>query len=121
MELNDEILGEELLFRGIIESNWDFEHNRPSSAIFKDSKGVSVDRSANREEEVCVKFLNSKRKFFTTCSIKTKIVRDNNAVALYKKIPDNIYHSEIHDSAEKVQLTASKAKKLRDGLFKTSY
>jgi|SRR5690606_34621294 len=114
----DEIISDdELLFRGIIESNWDFENDRPSSAIFKDSKGVSVDRSAGRNEEDCVAFLREKRDFFKVCSIEVKRVRENSAFVLYKYLLDNIYHSEIHDSIEKIQIKGSKAKKLRDNLF----
>ena len=30
---------DEYLYRGILEVFWDFENDRPTSAIFKDSKG----------------------------------------------------------------------------------
>lgn len=117
--MNDVISDDELLFRGVIEKFWDYEKNRPSSAIFKDSKGVSVDRSYDRTEAECLHFLKNKRDFFKVCSIKTADVRKNQAVALYKKLPDNIYHSEIHDSLEKIEIRGSKAKKLRDCIFQS--
>jgi hypothetical protein len=48
--LSPEFSDAENLFREVIENNWDYEENRPSSAIFKDSKGVSVDRDGGRTE-----------------------------------------------------------------------
>lgn len=39
---------DEFLYRGIVELNWNYEKNEPSSATFKDSKGVSVDRDYHR-------------------------------------------------------------------------
>ncbi len=51
------IADDEYLYRGIIQLNWDYENNRPSSATFKDSKGVSVDRDSYRHEKECIDFL----------------------------------------------------------------
>lgn len=116
--MNEEILDEEFLYRGIIENLWDYENNRPTSAIFKDSKGVSVDRSCTRNEKECIDFLRSKKSFFKVCNIKVIDVKEADAVVLYKKIPDNIYHCEIHNSVDQVQIKGSKAKKLRDKIFK---
>lgn len=108
------ISNEEYLYRGISELNWDYENNRPSSAIYKDSKGVSVDRDGKRSELNIVAFLRSTKDFFAICKIKTEDVRLHNATVLYRPIEQNIYHAEIHDSSEKIQLRGSKPKKLRD-------
>lgn len=112
-QINPIIDNNEFLYRGIIEHFWDFENNRPSSAIFKDSKGVSVDRDIARNENDCVEFLQSKKDFFAICKIQTKKVRELDAIAKYLPVEGNIYHSEIHDSESRVQMRGSKPKKLR--------
>jgi len=105
---------EEFLYRGIIEHNWDYENNRPSSATYKDSKGVSVDRDGQRTEKKCITFLKNSKDFFAVCKVMTKTVKELNAIPKYLPIEDNPYHSEIHDSAERIQMRGSKPKKIRD-------
>lgn len=112
--INPIINNDEYLYRGIIELNWDYENNRPSSATFKDSNGVSVDRDNSRPELECIEFIKNKKNFFAICKIETYDVRELNAVVKYSPIENNIHHSEIHDSLEKVQMQGSKPKKLRD-------
>ncbi len=112
--INKNINENEYLYRGIIEINWDFENNRPSSATFKDSKGISVDRDNFRTETECLEYMQSSKKFFAICKIKTLKVVELNAVVKYKPTNLNIYHSEIHDSENKIQIQGSKSKKLRD-------
>ena len=112
--LNSIIRDEEFLYRGIIEQNWDCKKNRPNSATFKDSKGVSVDRDGQRDEKDCVEFLKSNRDYFAVCKVKTQKVKELNAVPIHKPIKENPYHSEIHDSEERIQMKGSKPKKLRD-------
>ena len=102
------------LYRGIIELNWDFENNRPSSATYKDSKGVSVDRDNFRQEKECLDFLLSKKVFFAVCKVQTKEVRELNAITKYLPVDDNEFHSEIHDSEERIQMRGKKPKKIRD-------
>lgn len=108
------IQDEEFLFRGVIEINWDYENNRPSSAAFKDSYGVSVDRDGGRVETDCINFLKSRKDFFAICKIQTGTVRKLNAVVKYLPTNENLYHAEIHDSEERVQMRGSKPKKIRD-------
>ena len=59
--MNATISKDEFLYRGVIELNWDYHNNRPTSAVFKDTKGVSVDRDNFRQEIDCVDFLLSKK------------------------------------------------------------
>jgi hypothetical protein len=108
----------ELLFRGIKEVFWDFELNRPSSAIFKDSFGISVDRMYNRTEIESVERLKEVKNFYKLCSVFVKDVKTIDAIVFYKPLQDNIYHSEIHNSVDFVQLKGGKPKKLRDRIFK---
>lgn len=107
----------EYLYRGVLEISWDFENGRPTSAIFKDSKGVSTDRSLERPSDECVNLLKEKRNFYRVCSIKVCDVRSVGALVLHKPEADNIYHSEIHGSSSSVKIAASKAKQLRDLIF----
>lgn len=107
---------DEFLYRGVHENQWDVGHNRPSSAIFKDSKGVSVDRDASvRDAQTCVNALLNVKAFKAICRVKEENVRSAGAITRYLPTQENDYHCEIHDSKEKVSLTSSKAKKLRDG------
>ncbi|NOX87314.1 MAG: hypothetical protein GXO86_15380 [Chlorobi bacterium] len=112
--LDDYIENNEYLYRGIVKQLWDFENNRPSSAIYKDSKGVSVDRDAGRSERDCVIFLLDKRDFFAVGKVLTKDVRILNAVVKYLPVEHNIYHSEIHDSDNNVRLRGRKPARIRD-------
>lgn len=113
--LDSEISDDEFLYRGIIEVNWDFENNRPSSATFKDSKGVSVDREGKRHPNQCVISLLASRDFFAICKIEASKVREHAAIVKYLPEPDNPYHSEIHDSMSRIQMKGSKPQKLREG------
>ena len=112
--LNDEIDNGEYLFRGIVVQNWDFENDRPTSATFKDSKGVSVDREGGRLEADCIEMLKSVNNFFAICKVLTKDVRDLNAVVFCKPIKGNNYHSEIHDSNERIQMRGKKPRMIRE-------
>ncbi len=109
-----EISPEEFLFRGVLSVQWDYQHNRPSSAVFKDSKGVSVDRNFDRTDVDCINRLLKLRDFVGVSKIRVEKVREINASVFYKPTLDNIYHAEIHDSDFKVNIGGSKAQKLRD-------
>ncbi len=102
------------MFRGVIKIDWDYKNNRPSSAAFKDSSGVSVDRGDGRVETDCISFLKSRKDFFAIYKIQTDAVRKLDAFVKYVPTNDNIFHSEIHDSNERVQMRGSNPKKIRD-------
>ena len=114
-KIPDVIAAEECLYRGIVENQWDPQNNRSTSAVFKDSKGVSVDRDALvRGKDECVTALLQIKQFKAVCRVKQEAVDGAGAITKYLPIQGNIYHSEIHDSENKVSLTGSKAKKLKD-------
>ncbi|OQY03451.1 MAG: hypothetical protein B6I20_05055 [Bacteroidetes bacterium 4572_117] len=112
--LDELISDDEFLFRGIIHINWDFNHDRPSSATFKDSFGVSVDRDGGRNDKDCYNSLLSQKDFFAICKVKKKDILDLNGIVKYLPEENNIYHSEIHDSEERIQLRGKKPKRIRD-------
>lgn len=111
---NSEIEDSEFLYRGVVVQNWDFENDRPTSATFKDSKGVSVDRDGGRKESDCITKLNSVNDFHAICKVQTKDVRDLDAIVIYKPVPENDFHSEIHDSTERIQMRGKKPSKIRE-------
>lgn len=98
-----EISDEELLYRGVNEHNFNFEENRVSTSLFKDKKGVSVDRSLNRNQNDCISFLKSFKHptyFICFCEIETNVVRNNIGVcAIHKPIDSNQFHSELHEDS----------------------
>ncbi|EKB48520.1 hypothetical protein B879_02861 [Cecembia lonarensis LW9] len=60
--LPQNISDEEILFRAIkpFPNWWKVDINRPSSAAFKDSRGVSVDRDAGRQSSRVVQILRAR-------------------------------------------------------------
>lgn len=108
----DEIIGnEEYLYRGVVGSCWNFAENRPSSAAFKDSQGVSVDRDGGRSQDVCVKALLSKKVFYAVCRLTAGDARACDTVVKYLPVEGNDYHSEIHDSETRAQIKSPKKAK----------
>lgn len=113
--LDNNINDSEFLYRGVVSVNWDFENNRASSAAFKDSKGTSVNRDGGRTDPEVVEHMVRTKPFKAIIKVTAKDVRDIGAIVIYKpEIPENIYHSEIHDSSARLQLRGSKPAKLRD-------
>lgn len=112
---------DEKLFRKIPNSPLFFaeteEGKRISSAAFKDSKGCSVDRQLDRDENLVRKQMYEK---FKESSSGIRAIADVtysqclDVAAVVKELPenDNEYHCEIHSSNEKIQLTPGQAKKL---------
>lgn len=82
----ERLYAEEILYRGVFPGFRKAEEGRPTSACFKDSRGVSVNRSG-----------------------------DDGAGALnHLALPDgeNDYHSEIHKDENTVKLTTPIARRL---------
>mgnify|MGYP007101926780 FL=1 len=100
--------GDEKLFRAIlpIEAFWDAENNRPTSGAFKDNKGLSVDRQADRSVGDSVQtLLSTKQADSKIVSVTVKTCRTIPVLPVYKPLENNIYHSEIHDSEEKIGIS----------------
>lgn len=114
--MNDIITREEKLFRNVIRNPdfWKNEEGRPSSALFKDSKGVSVDRDGGREKETIIS--SFKERFGDNIKaivfVDASYCYDIDCHLVYNPLDDNIYHGEIHDSPQKITLSSSKARKL---------
>lgn len=113
--LDEYIENSEYLYRRVIlnPNFWDFDNNKPTSAIYKDSYGVSVDRQSDRTDESIIEVFK-KLPIRAVVKIQAQTCRYLDTLLVYKPVEDNIFHSEIHDSLEKIQINSSKAKKLRD-------
>lgn len=112
---------EEFLVRAITDNPNIYlkENKRISSALFKDSKGVSVDRKDVRTYEEIYQLkkkeldlLNKNYNVIGYAVLQAKTCYDIGTLPLPKPLMNNIYHAEIHQSTEKIQLSNSCAKKL---------
>ncbi len=110
--MDDSFQPGERLYRGL-HSIWLCD-GRISSAAFKDSGGVSVDRDGGREEQACIDRITSAMPHLIAVGKLTcQDVEDCGALPKYLPTAENEYHSEIHDSDEQVQIkSSSKARKL---------
>jgi len=110
MPNDEELIGDaEKLYRGVIRNPnfWIEADNFPSTAIFKDSKGVSVDRDGGRDDCAIVKNMCLIKDFRALAMVTAKQCRDSETHPIPKKIPKNPFHAEIHDSPDKVKITAN--------------
>lgn len=107
----------EKLYRMVImnPNYWKNELGKPSSAVFKDSKGVSVDRDGSRSElNITETFIErfGAEKMKAIVSITAEFCYDLETHLVYSPTDDNKYHAEIHASEERAPLSNSKARKL---------
>lgn len=116
--MNPEISSEEKLFRNVITHPdfWKKAEGKPSSAVFKDSNGVSVDRDGGRDREAIVSSFQEK---FGNENIKAIVlvkadfcIEEVNTHLLYSPVEDNPYHAEIYGSPQLNPLTKGQARKL---------
>jgi len=107
-----EIQDDEILYRAIHPNFWNYEEDRPTSALFKDRKGVSVDRDGNRSQETSVSFLLTDRENYGVGKLKAGETRKLGTFLKPESIPGNNFHSLILNSETKVELTSGKAKSL---------
>ena len=93
---------------------WIEDDDSISSAAFKDSCGVSVDRDGGREEIDCIeRMVGALPQIVGVGRITCGEVEECGAIPKYLPVEGNEYHSEIHDSAEQVQIKSrSKSRQL---------
>ena len=107
----------EKLLRSIFPQDllWDTVRNKPSSAAFKDANGCSVDRTGDRTLPDSINYLKKRFKKNPAVAVLPKTTCDEIRVAVkYTPSKNNIYHTEIHDSEEVIQISAYKLKLLSD-------
>jgi len=106
------IQDDELLHRAIKPKPqfWNTKTDTVSSALFKDSKGVSVDRNSNRtNEEIKLCFLNAFPDLKGEARLNSKPCREKRCRVIADPIENNEHHALILGS-EKIELTKSQAK-----------
>ncbi|MFZ3110555.1 MAG: hypothetical protein WA234_07715 [Rectinemataceae bacterium] len=112
-----EFYPEEKLYRKIrpLEAFWDQERNRPTSGAFKDKRGLSVDRQGERDERDVIQTLDKHLpQEGTIVSVSHQQCVNIEIAVVYLPIPENVYHSELHDSPLCVPLSRIKAKRLSE-------
>ena len=113
--VNNEVSNNEWLYRLVLNkpNYWKENENRVSSAAFKDSKGVSVDRDGERPESKIIEELNHRfiEKIGGIVKIQAGFCRNSGAIPLSKPEVDNVYHCIIIGK-ESVELTNSIARQL---------
>jgi len=82
-----------------------------TSAAFKDSDGLSVDRTGDHTLEQAVEFAQH---HLTGVIVGVTVLqcKQVEAVVKYLPVPDNNYHSEIHRNEEKLRLNDRQAENL---------
>ncbi|MPM49903.1 hypothetical protein SDC9_96637 [bioreactor metagenome] len=97
---------------------WKEECDRPSSALFKDSNGVSVDRSNNRSLEDIIKDEERLHRVFgsedlkAVISVSKKTCEDKDIYVKCDPIDNNEHHCIIQRTESEVPLTSGQAKYL---------
>jgi hypothetical protein len=107
-----EVKDTEILFRAIHPSFWEDEEDRVSSALFKDRKGVSVDRDGERDENESIEFLLNARDNYGAGKLNAGETINIGTYIKPNKIPENDFHALILESKSKIKLSDGKAKKL---------
>ncbi len=105
---------DEMLYRSISEEIFATCLNGVSSAVYKSKNGgVSVDREGCRSvSEIFASFLLIRPKTKAMTQIKTLDCRNLDTIVIPLPLNENIYHAEIHNSSDKIEMSDSKAKKL---------
>lgn len=111
---NSEIQDNEYLYRAIptIPNFWKKDLNKPSSALFKDKKGVSVDRDGERDESEILLALERKKPGYGICKLNAGQTKNIGTYVQPDPLPYNDYHALIKGSIDEISIPGSKAKKL---------
>ena len=105
---------DEKLYRAVYPDAMFWKDNRKvSSAAFISRRGgCSVDRGDYRDNDAVVQDMRGRNFQGSIISVTVQNCRDVRAVPVYAPSRTNIYHSEIHGSTQRVQLTAGQRKHL---------
>lgn len=107
----------EMLYRVIKRSQPDTIDNdgRPTSALFKQENGVSVDRDGERDEQDIIRAFKDRfgKRYKGLVRVGANICIDNN-MAVIPETSSNIYHAEIFENVERDPLGQLKALILAD-------
>lgn len=85
-----------------------------SSAAFKDSNGLSVNRTGDNTLSEAVEIINASPLIGTIVYVTVPDCYDVEATIIYAPIENNVYHSEIHRSQDIAPLNKRQAKRLAE-------
>lgn len=107
----------EILYR-VVKRSWPDsldKNNRPTSALFKQENGVSVDRDGDRAESVIIETFRDRfeKRFKGLVKVKAQVCFDHR-MAVIPETKSNRYHAEIFENEEKVPLSQLNALILSD-------
>lgn len=110
--MNNEIEDHESFFRVIrpreaYPNLW--KGDRPSSAAFKDSRGLSVNRSDDDRQS---SLDNLKHLQGLIAEVYYKRCEEVGIVAHYLPLENNVFHCELHRNKEQMELSSSQARHL---------
>jgi hypothetical protein len=108
------ISNSEILYKAIKPIDHLWKQGSPSSAAFKDSKGLSVDRDGGRTKSDCITVLQDRIGTNAIVSFTAGGCRSIGVLPLAKPLIDNPFHAEVHRSATEIPLSSSQARRLRD-------
>ena len=104
----------EKLYRAVLPRFiYDKKDGHISSAAFKDSKGLSVDRGYYRADSVVIGAMRKKLRG-SIVSVTVGQCHEINAIVKYCPSQTNDYHSEIHGGKDRIVLSDSQSKHLAD-------
>ena len=109
--MDDNFDKKEKLLRAVRPNSIYWENGRLSSAAFKDSAGLSVDRVFDRPLSLAVDVMKENLDG-SIVSVKVENCDDVNACVKYLPSPRNAYHSEIHKDEKTKRLAEFQAKGL---------
>lgn len=111
--LSETIEDSEQLYRGIKndEIHWNEKQQRLTSAVFKSSHGLSVDRCGRRGDEALLSVFASRMLGYGLAALLTLECRNSNTNPIAKPIDNNQFHAEIHGQG-KIELTKGQSRAL---------
>lgn len=106
-----EIGNPEQLYRAIkpLKFLWNYKLNRPTSAIFHDKNGVSVDRLGDKsEDQLLADYSQRFKEDSGVLRITAGKCREIQTHPVPKPSKSNVNHAEIHDSQSQVLIASEK-------------
>ncbi|MCH7723614.1 MAG: hypothetical protein IIA49_13050 [Bacteroidetes bacterium] len=91
---------------------WKKRYSRPSSVIFSDPNGLSVERDGDRTEDKVMDFFVTNNFFGYLIKLNAGACRQVNTYPLPKPSKHSDYHSEIHDSENQILISDDKREAL---------
>lgn len=111
--MSTNLKADDFLYRAIkmsIPEQWKVD--RPSSAVFKDSKGISVDVEDGRSLDEVTDLFQKRFELKALLRLSVSDCIDLGLFAHRVALPDNAHHAEIHRTQTIISLTQGQARRL---------